>query len=276
MPTGARQIEGYSQISESVLNVASVAKQVCHKIVEGNISKGTQIKVYVNGLSTIADYVPGTGVAISNDGSSYVTLNNLKEKAVNELLDGVTVEKAPADLVVQRFMAAMEAFAEQLDTDVFTKMIADGTTLVAAGAAKPTAATIYANILSLKLALDNAKAPTAGRYLVLTPEMENLLLSVDSKIVLNTVRGDGILANGFVGRLAGFDVFSSVLVPAGTNIIAIQERGFAVTEDFTKEPAIVSLDGSEKFYGDSAIKGRWAYNSGAIRPTLIQLNKGQA
>ena len=276
MPTGARQVEGYSEISEDVLTRRSIIREVSNKDVMGSIAKGTQIKVYVNALATIADYVPGTGVAQTADGSDYVTLDNLKEKGVNEILDGFTVENAPADLVVSRFEAAMESAARQIDIDGFLKMEADGTELVATGGAKPIASTIYADILAMVKALDEADAPAEGRSLIVTPGMRNLLLNPDSKVFLAGDRADAIQTSAFVGRFLDFSVFVSNNLPAGTNMIALQERGFAHTDEFIKGVAIVSLDGSSKFYGDSAVKGRWGFNSGAIRVTLIQVNNGAA
>lgn len=275
MPTGARKVTGYSDISEQVLAETSIIRQVSRKDIIGTPGT-TTVSVYVNAAATVGDYVPGTGIAQSADGSAYVVINNLKEKAVNEILDGFTIETAPADLVVQRLAAAMAAAGEQIDTDGFTKMEADGTEAVAAAGAKPVVGTIYTDILTLKKALDDAKAPQAGRYLIVTPEMHNLMLQTDSKIVLATDRGDKIQADGFVGRFLGFDIFVTTLLPAGTNMMAVQERAFVFGMAWKKDVAIISLDGSTKFYGDSAVKGRWAYVTGAVRPTLIQINNGAA
>jgi hypothetical protein len=273
MPTDARQVIGYSQISEKVLGQASIIRSVANTEVEGTVGFET-VKVYVNDLATIDDYTPGTGISLSNDGSSYVDIDNKKEKAINELLDGYTVETAPADLVASRLEAALVKMGEQMDTDALAQMEADGTENVTSSGSKPTIQTIYSNILNLKLALDNAKAPKSGRFLIVSPEMENLLLNVDSKIVLNTVRGDEIIAEGFVGRLLGFDVYSTVLLPAGTNMIAGQRRGFAFKEGWKIPPRRQNLDGSGTFIGDSAVQGRIAYVYGAVRPTLIQINNG--
>jgi hypothetical protein len=273
MPLDARQVIGYSQISEKVLGQASIIRSVANLEVEGTVGFET-VKVYVNDLSTIGDYVPGTGLSISNDGSNYVDINNTKEKAINELLDGYTVETAPADLVASRLEAALVRMGEQMDTDALLQMATSGTQAVAAGGDKPTVATIYADILNLKKALDNAKAPREGRFLIVTPEMENLLLNTDSKVVLNTVRGDSIIADGFIGRVAGFDVFSTVLLPAGTNMIAGQRRGFAFKEGWKIPPRRQNLDGSGQFIGDSAVQGRIAYVYGAVRPLLLQVHKG--
>lgn len=271
--TTARKVEGYSNISEEVLAEASIIRQVSRKDIVGTPGS-TTVKVYVNELATIADYVPGTGVAISADGSAYVTVNNLKEKAVNEILDGFTVETAPADYVVQRLMAAMAAAGERIDIDGFTKMVADGTTLVAASGDAPTVANIYSKVIALKTALDNAKAPQSKRNLIITPEVLGLMLDQASKLVLDTTRGDSIQTDGYIGRVLGFDVFVTTLIPSGTNMIATQERAFVFGMAFTREVMVQSLDGSGTYIGDAAVQGRWAYVTGAVRPTLIQLDKG--
>jgi len=275
MPTGARKITGYSDISEQVLAQESIIRSVSNLDVEGTPGT-TQVSVYVNALATVADYVPGTGLAVSNDGSSYVVLTTLKEKAVNELLDGYTVDTAPADLVVSRFQAGVSALGEQVDTDALILMESGGTELIAAGGAKPTAATIYADILALKKAIDDTKAPRRERSLLINPEMESLLLNVDSKVILNTDRGDRILQEGWIGKVAGFDVFGTTLMPAGTNMIALQKRGFAYRDSWKVAPVIQSLAGSGVYIGDSAVQGRMAYTYGVIRATLIQVNNGAA
>ena len=275
MPTGARKITGYSDISEQVLYEQSVIRNVSNLEVQGSPGT-TAVSVYVNALATVATYVPGTGVSKTNDSSAYVVLANLKEIAVNELLDGFTVDTAPADLVASRFEGAVGGLAESVDTTCLAALVSGGTELIAAAGAKPIDTTIYADILALKKALDTAKAPRVGRSLIITPEMEALMLDVDSKLVLNTDRGDRILMDGWIGKVAGFDVYSTTLVPTGTNLIAMQKRGFAYKDNWKIEPRLQSLDGSGQFIGDSAIQGRMAYNYGAVRATLIQVNNGAA
>jgi len=102
------------------------------------------------------------------------------------------------------------------------------------------------------------------------------MLDVDSKLVLNTDRGDRILMDGWIGRVAGFDVYGTTLLPSGTNMVAMQKRGFAFKDNWKREPLLQSLDGSGQFIGDSAIQGRMAYNYGVVRATLLQVNKGAA
>jgi hypothetical protein len=274
MPTGARKVTGYSEISEQVLYEQSIIRNVANMDVMGTPGT-TAVSVYVNALATVATYTPGTGVSKTNDGSAYVALANLKEIAVNELLDGYTVQTAPADLVASRFEAAVGGLAESIDTTTLAALVSGGTSLVAAAGDTPTAANMYGKVLALKQALDLAKAPRMGRSLIVDPEREALLLDTASKLILNTDRGDRILMDGWIGRVAGFDVYSTTLVPSATNMIAMQKRGFAYKDAWKIEPRLQSLDGSGQFIGDSAIQGRLAYNYGVVRATLIQVDNGR-
>lgn len=269
-----RKITGYSDISEQVLYEQSIIRNVANMDVMGTPGT-TAVSVFVNVLATVATYTPGTGVSKTQDTSAYVVLNNLKEIAVNEILDGYTVETAPADLIASRFEAAVGGLAESVDTVTLAALVSGGTELVAAAGATPTAELMYTKILALKEALDNAKAPRMNRSLILDPTREALLLDTSSKLVLNTDRGDRILMDGWIGRVAGFDVYSTTLIPAATNMIAMQKRGFAYKDAWKIEPRLQSLDGSGTFIGDSAIQGRMAYNYGAVRATLIQVDNGR-
>ncbi len=139
--------------------------------------------------------------------------------------------------------------------------------------AAPFADNAYEAVLDASKALNDAKAPRAGRSLICSTRMERELLSPNSGLVLNTERGDRLLQDGWIGKVAGFDVYVTTLLPAGTNFIALQKRGFAFGYNWKIDPAIKPL--FNEFIGDSAVQGRLAYNCGAIRATLIQLNQGE-
>ncbi len=270
-----RKVTGYSDISEQVLYEQSIIRSISNLDVQGSPGT-TAVSVFVNVLATVASYVPGTGVSKTQDTSAYVVLANLKEIAVNEILDGYTVETAPADIIASRFEGAVGGIAESIDTVCLADIVTNGTELVAAAGATPTALLMYTKILALKEALDNAKAPRMGRSLIMDPTREALLLDTASKLVLNTDRGDKILMDGWIGKVAGFDVYSTTLIPAANNMIAMQKRGFAFKDNWKIEPRLQSLDGSGTFIGDSAIQARYAYNYGVVRATLIQTDNGRA
>jgi hypothetical protein len=138
--------------------------------------------------------------------------------------------------------------------------------------AAPFAANAYTSVLSASKALNDAKAPRSGRSIIISTRMEQELLSPDSGLVLNTDRGDRLLQDGWIGKVAGFDVYVSTLLPSGTNFMALQKRGFAFGYNWKIEPMVNPLYNAH--IGDSAVQARFAYNCGVVRATLIQLNQG--
>lgn len=272
-PADAKNVRkgtGFTELAEHVLNRRSLARLVSGAIGEGDVAKGEILKVYVHELATIADYVPGTGVSLTGDNSNYVNINNLKDKAVNEVLDGLTVEMAynKPDYVGARLEAAVEALAREQDKDLFAKVATDGkqATTVAF-----TSANAKAEIIKLKLALDKADAPNENRFLVVTPEAENAILAA-SDIILHTPTGDTILYDGYLGNIFGFKVVRSNNLPAKVQMIGLQTRGIAHADGFKVEPTLFDLNGANHV-GDSKIGGRMAYNSGIVRQDLVQVSK---
>ena len=164
--------------------------------------------------------------------------------------------------------------ADTAIVDEVFQAIGDGTGMTAfvVQAVAPLAANAYTDILAASKALNDAKAPRSGRSLIISTRVEQELLSPNSGLVLNTDRGDRLLQEGWIGKVAGFDVYVTTLLPSGTNYIAVQKRGFGFGYNWKVDPQIKPL--FNQFIGDSAVQGRIAYNCGAVRATLIQLNQG--
>lgn len=66
----------------------------------------------------------------------------------------------------------------------------------------------YTAVLALKQKLDASKTPKAGRWLVVNSFFMQKLLA-ESVIVRDTEKGEDRTTNGFVTRLAGFDIFEN-------------------------------------------------------------------
>lgn len=68
--------------------------------------------------------------------------------------------------------------------------------------------TVYGYILDLKQKLDEAKIPKSNRWLVINAAVSNIL--VQASVVTRDVESDtATIKNGFVGRLAGFDIYEN-------------------------------------------------------------------
>lgn len=71
-----------------------------------------------------------------------------------------------------------------------------------------TAGEAYAAILALKQKLDASKTPKAGRWLVVNSFFMQKLLA-ESVVVRDTEQGENRTTNGFVTRMAGFDIYEN-------------------------------------------------------------------
>lgn len=90
-------------------------------------------------------------------------------------------------------------------------------TIEAATAVQVTASTVYTKIVALKTKLNKAKVPKADRWLVVPADIAGII-DTCTELVHATQKGDDVIANGHMGRLAGFQVYENEEVAGdGTN-----------------------------------------------------------
>lgn len=138
-----------------------------------------------------------------------VTLN--KHKAVDFLVEDVARAQARPDLLDRYIRPAALAIAEAVETDLFA-LYSGLSGSVGTSGTDLTAATVRA----ARKALNDNKVPQDSRYLVISPKDEIALLG-DSGLAnyFAFARAQGV-AEGSLGRLYGFDVYMSQMVPVVT------------------------------------------------------------
>lgn len=123
----------------------------------------------------------------------------------------------------------------------------------------------YELLVELGLKLDNRDVPTEGRFVVVPPFFHAALLKDDKFVKTGGSMAEATLANGMVGRAAGFRVLKSNNVPntAGEayKIIAGHPKAFSYAEQIVK----VELYSPEKRFG-SGVKGLHVYGGRLVNP----------
>lgn len=138
-----------------------------------------------------------------------VTLN--KHKAVDFLVEDVARAQARPDLLDRYVRPAALAIAEAVEKDLFA-LYSGLSTSVGTSGTDITAATVRA----ARKALNDNKVPLDTRYLVISPKDEISLLadsSLQNYFAFSRAQG---VAEGSIGRIYGFDVYMSQLVPVVT------------------------------------------------------------
>ncbi len=123
----------------------------------------------------------------------------------------------------------------------------------------------YELLVDLKVKLDERDIPTDGRFAVIPPFYHGALLKDQRFVSAGTAATDMRLANGLVGRAAGFDVLISNNVPntggLAYKVIAGHPMGFSYAEQIIN----VETYKPEKRFGDG-VKGLHVYGGRLVRP----------
>ncbi|KOG21996.1 P22 phage major capsid protein family protein [Streptomyces viridochromogenes] len=162
--------------------------------------------------------------------------------------------------------------ADTADLFLSALMTANAGNVITAGDAA-TADAAYKIVLALKVKLDKAKVPSAGRFLIVSPEFHALLLQ-DARFIDASQYGDSnAIRNGEVGRILGFNVLVSLNLPAGTAGTAPEVSNFvvaghAMATTFAEQINKVEAYRPEGSFGD-AIKGLHLYGAKVVRPEAL-------
>lgn len=130
------------------------------------------------------------------------------------------------------------------------------------------AALAVTNLVNMKVKLDSANVPTAGRYVVVPPWYHGWLLQSDLFVRLDASGTTEGLRNGVVGRAFGFDVLvsnNSINVTGDDwSVLAGHPSAITFAEQITK----VEAYRPENAFSD-ALKGLHLYGAKVVRPTAL-------
>jgi hypothetical protein len=125
-----------------------------------------------------------------------------------------------------------------------------------------------AGLVNLKVKLDNANVPNAGRYCIIPPWYEGLLVRSSAFISVADSGTPEALRNGHVGRAFGFDVFVSNNVTLVTGDDYLVSAGYTGAITFATQINKVESYRPEDSFSD-AIKGLNLFGAKLVRPSGI-------
>ena len=156
--------------------------------------------------------------------------------------------------------------------EVFVCLADVGTseTALSVKAVTPTSTNIKSVVIGMEKALNDAKAPIEGRYLIVNSATAALF---EGALVLNTQFGDTIQSNGFksIGFAYGFNILLSLYLPKTVNMIALHQDAFGGNFEEIEPIELIEVPRGQGTIGAWSIDGRIAYNYGVLRPTLVQV-----
>lgn len=262
----------YSNLVDLKLRKTLVKKVgvICNNRYEGSPKAGS-VKVPVRDTEVVVnDYDKAKGAKQTSGDTTYLTVNIDHDKAVNEIIDGFDAESVPGNLVADRLDSAGYSLGLQMDSDGSVELTTAGTAF--GNTTALTEKTIYANIVDARTQQSSIGVPTAGRWLLVSPDTYGLLLKSPEFIKASDL-GDAVVQTGAVGKIAGYTVFEDSTLGENVEYVTGHPNWFAVIDEWAVPVHLQDLSGSGDFIGASAVQGRKVYAYKVTKGQTILVKK---
>ena len=255
----------------NALDKSHVFANVVNRDYEGEIKKmGDTVHINTIGAVTIGTYTQNTDFSSGPEtlATTDQTLTIDQAKYFNFQVDDIDKAQAAGDIMDKAMTRAAYGLADASDKYIAGILAgaADATNTVSTSAVALTASNVYENVVKMRTILDKANVPTAGRWLVIPPEMYALILLDDRFVKTGGEMAEGILRTGLVAQAAGFDIYlSNNCVSANSNSTDTYTIVGGVDSAATYAEQIVSTEAyrPEKRFAD-AVKGLHVYGAKVV------------
>ena len=262
----------------NALDKAHVFAGLVNRDYEGEIKKqGDTVHINTIGEVTIGTYTKDTDFSTGPQALT-ATDNTLvinQAKYFNFAVDDIDTAQAAGDIMDKAMQRAAYGLSDAADKYLADQLAAAITTAngnqVGTTAVALTKENVYENIVKMKTILDKANVPTTGRWLVVPPEMVALILQDDRFVKTGGTKAEDTLANGWVARAVGFDIYESNNCNSATasstttyTITAGDEGACTYAEQISDTEAYRP----EKRFAD-AVKGLHLYGAKVVDPKRL-------
>lgn len=254
------------------LEKAHVATALVNKNYEGEI-KNMGDTVHINTISNVAvrTYTPGTPITVDSLTTTDTQLVIDQSKYFAFSVEDIDAVQAAGDLVDSAAGRAAYGLADVADSFLLGVIsaagVANANKIGSAGTPITlTASNVYEKIVAMRTEMDKVNVPTAGRTIAVSPDVYALLLQ-DERFTKNDYSAESTVSNGYVGRVAGFDVYeTNNLTKTSTYTIITAQTSEAVT--YAEQIIKTEAYRPEGAFAD-AVKGLHVYGAKAVRPECI-------
>jgi hypothetical protein len=134
-----------------------------------------------------------------------------------------------------------------------------------------TAKNLYDTFVDLAVTLDVDNVPEEGRFAIVSPSLHGRLLKLDTFITPGDQAAPAARQNGYIGSIAGLELYKSNNLPAVTDVAAtggIAIAGHDIATTFAEQITSVEAVRLEKRFADG-LKGLHVYGAKVVRPTAL-------
>lgn len=244
---------------------------VINRDYEGEIrAYGDTVKINNIGRISVGDYTKNTNMPDPETLTDETrTLVIDQAKFFNFQVDDVDKIQQNPKLMDEAMREAAYALRNAADqfiashyTDAYHQIGNDATPV------EPTKNDAYEYLVDLSVKLDEADIPEQGRFVIVPPWYEGLMLKDDRFVKTGSLPAEDRLVNGVIGRAAGFLVLKSNNVPKVTGQGVVENykiiAGHNIAWSFAEQVSQVEAYRPEKRFAD-AVKGLHLYGAKVVR-----------
>ena len=233
------------------LQKKTVVEWLCNRNCEGEVKAGNVLKIATVNNPTVSDYTKGGTISYEEITGTDQDLEIDQQKYFAFKTDDITKVQSNVDLLEATTEGAGYALADTMDQFLADLIADDGTD-------KSITADDYLDcIAQIAKVFDDAKAPDAGRWLVVSTDFaKDLILELAGKMTNNV----NIITSGYVGSIFGVNIYKSanVIKPLFGHIDAITVANqISETENIRLQDTFAT-----------GIRGLHVYGAKVTRPTL--------
>lgn len=233
----------------------------------GDVVAGNKVHIINATTPTIVDYAgAGRTISAADLADTEVQLDIDQEKAFSVNVDDVDRVQASSEFAPW-VDSAGRALAEDAEDYLLAQMLAGATNSNSGSIVVDTAAEALDGVRAMRTAMSNAKVPANGRYLVVSPDYADLLIQGLDDV--SVAGNDSELRNGVIGRLYGFTVLESALVPTDAQSVGAMAYHESMVAFVNQVQSLESLRNPTKFadivrglnvYGGKVLKSDAVYS----------------
>jgi hypothetical protein len=246
---------------------------------QGEISAyGDQVKINEIGAITVNNYTAHSDITIQTLDSAQKVLTIDQQKYFAFEIDDIENAQTNPKLMNPATDEAAYAIGDNIDQFIASKYSEAGITNDTNLGTSGTGITVYSStgnsITSLSYAsryADENNVPRNGRWMVIPPWFHQKLVIANTGTVSATATtkdlGGGVLIEGFVGRLWGFDLYVSNNVATISTVNAIMFGDRSAISYAGQISKIQAFEQEKRF--NAAVKGLYVYGAKVVRPSSL-------
>ena len=245
---------------------------VVNRDYEGEISQyGDTVRINSVGEVTVGNYSTNGTLNLQQLDSTQQSLFIDQQKYFNFMIDDVDKAQANPKVMQQAMIEAAYGLRDKADQYIAGLYTYAGNEIGGAGGVALTKDNAYEYLVDLSVLLDEKNVP-AGRWVIVPAWVHGLLLKDDRFVSTGAQAAVDTLANGMVGRAAGFDILVSnnVSKSADADPVYRAMAGYRGAISYAEQVSQVEAYRPEDRFAD-AVKGLHIYGAKVVRPNGLAI-----